>query len=252
MINLFGYYKVKLLSPERKEFYFFLKDLLGCKPKNIELYEVAMTHRSLSKKNSQNIAVNNERLEYLGDAILGAVVAEFLYNRFPAQDEGFLTQMRSKLVNRSFLTQLTQDVGLNKFVQSSINNDNTSSHIYGDAFEALIGALYLDQGYRKTRQFIVKRLLPSHVDLTQVAAANDNYKSQLIEWAQKNKKELKFNVNELPTRGNSKSEGFAASVSADGVRMGKGRGSSKKEAHQEAAKAALEKIEKEDVDNVFP
>ncbi|MFV0554967.1 MAG: ribonuclease III [Mangrovibacterium sp.] len=242
MISLFGP-NVKLFSPERKEFYFFLKNLFGCKPKNMDLYETAMTHKSSSKRDSQGKAVNNERLEYLGDAILGSIVAEFLYNRFPVQDEGFLTQMRSKLVNRSILTQLTQDIGLDIFIQSKINHKNTNSHIYGDAFEAIIGALYLDQGYRKTKQFIIKRLIPAHIDLKEVAESNDNYKSLLIEWAQKNKKELQFNTNEMPPLPNGAPAGFAASVMASGERLGKGRGASKKEAQQEAAKAAMEKIE---------
>ncbi len=251
MIKLFGN-KIKLFSPERKEFYFFLKKLLGCKPKNMELYETAMTHRSVSKLSSQNLPINNERLEYLGDAILGSIVAEFLYNRFPSQDEGFLTQMRSKLVNRTFLTQLTQNVGLDAFIQSNINHSNKSSHIYGDAFEALIGALYLDQGYRYTKDFVIKRLIPAHVNLNEVATNNSNYKSQLIEWAQKNKKELKFNTNELPASTNGKPAGFAASISCDGVKLGKGKGTSKKEAQQEAAKAAMECIQKEDISLHLP
>ncbi|MFV0289471.1 MAG: ribonuclease III [Mangrovibacterium sp.] len=237
--------KVKLFSPERKEFYFFLKNLLGYKPKNLELYETAMTHKSVVKLNSQNQAINNERLEYLGDAILGSVVAEFLYNRFPVQDEGFLTQMRSKLVNRAFLTQLTQDIGLSKFIQSKINQKSNSSHIYGDAFEATIGALYLDQGYRRTKEFIIKRLIPTHINLNEVTNVNDNYKSQLIEWAQKEKKELKFNTNELPINETNKTGGFAATIMCEGIRIGRGKGSSKKEAQQEAAKAALAKIEEE-------
>ncbi|MFV0366121.1 MAG: ribonuclease III [Mangrovibacterium sp.] len=251
MISLFGS-RVKLFSPKRKEFYFFLKEMIGCKPKNMELYETAMIHKSVSKISAQNIPINNERLEYLGDAILGSIVAEFLYNRFPAQDEGFLTQMRSKLVNRTFLTQLTQDIELDIFIQTNINTKNTNSHIYGDAFEAFIGALYLDLGYRCTKDFIVKRLIPNHVDLNEVASSNENYKSLLIEWAQKNKKELKFNTNELPSPNGGKSSGFAASVMSDGIRLGKGRGASKKEAQQEASKAALEKIQQEDISNILP
>lgn len=251
MIKLFGN-KMKLFSRKQEEFYFFLKDFFGYKPKNIELYETAMIHKSVSKLNAQNMAINNERLEYLGDAILGSIVAEFLYNRFPAQDEGFLTQMRSKLVNRSFLTQLTQDVGLATFIQTNINNKNTTSHIYGDAFEAIIGALYLDQGYSRTKDFIVKRLIPNHVDLNSIANNNENYKSQLIEWSQKNKKELSFNTNELPILSNGKSAGFAASITSDGVKLGKGRGISKKEAQQEASKAALERIKQEDISHILP
>ena len=140
--------------------------------------------------------VNNERLEYLGDAILGSIIAEFLYNRFPNQDEGFLTQMRSKLVNRSFLTELTYQIGLNTFIKSNTNNTAENSHIYGDAFEAIIGALYLDKGYKDTKEFITKKILPNYVDLNQVQHTNTNFKSQLIEWSQKHKKEINFETTE--------------------------------------------------------
>lgn len=248
---MFGLFlnKVKLLSPERKEFYFFLKRLIGYSPKSLGIYEVAMIHKSLSKQGLNNNLINNERLEYLGDAILGSIVAEFLYNRFPTQDEGYLTQMRSKLVNRAFLTQLAKNLGLDIYISSSINNHTKNSHIYGDAFEALIGALYIDHGYRKTKEFIIKRLIPSHIDLQAVENKNDNYKSQLIEWAQKNRKELQFHTNELPPLENGKMAGFAASITCEGSKLGKGKGLSKKEAQQNAAQVAYEKIISEELIN---
>jgi ribonuclease-3 len=233
--------QIKLFSSPRKEFYLFLRSLFNCSPVNIKLYETALTHRSASKTDSQGNWVNNERLEYLGDAILGAVIAEFLYNRFPNMDEGFLTQMRSKLVNRSFLTELTFQIGLNYYIESNTNNTDENSHIYGDALEAIIGALYLDKGYQVTRNFIIRKLLLQQVDLDVIQKTNTNYKSQLIEWSQKNKKEVDFSTVEN-TVGENKQPHFVSTVTIDNRVIGKGEGGSKKEAHQKASKVALGKL----------
>ncbi len=236
--------KIKLFSSTRKEFYLFLRSLFGIYPNNIHLYETALIHKSASKLDSQKNLVNNERLEYLGDAILGAVIAEFLYNRYPNQDEGFLTQMRSKLVNRSFLTELTFKIGLNNYIKSNTNSTAENSHIYGDALEAIIGALYLDKGYDISKQFIIKKLLSEYVDLELVQHTNTNYKSQLIEWSQKNKKEIDFNTTEHVS-GDNRSPIFKSVISIDGDVIAKGEGSSKKEAQQNASKKAIEKMKKD-------
>ncbi|PTN08783.1 ribonuclease-3 [Mangrovibacterium marinum] len=209
------------------------------------LYETALTHKSASKLDTQGNQVNNERLEYLGDAILGSIIAEFLYNRFPNQDEGFLTQMRSKLVNRSFLTDLTYQIGLNAYIRSNTNNTAENSHIYGDAFEAIIGALYLDRGYRVTKAFIVKKILPSYVDLNQVQHTNTNFKSQLIEWSQKNKQEINFETTEHLS-GDSKTPSFITVITSDGLPIGKGEGNSKKESQQNASHQAIKYLKKTD------
>ncbi len=235
--------KIKLFSTPRKEFYLFLKSLFGLSPNNLNLYETALTHKSASKIDSQGNMVNNERLEYLGDAILGSIIAEFLYNRFPNQDEGFLTQMRSKLVNRSFLTELTYQIGLNTFIKSNTNNTAENSHIYGDAFEAIIGALYLDKGYKDTKEFITKKILPNYVDLNQVQHTNTNFKSQLIEWSQKHKKEINFETTEH-LAGDSKNPSFITVISSDGVAIGKGEGNSKKESQQNASRQAINHLKK--------
>lgn len=237
--------KIKLFSSTRKEFYLFLKSLFGYFPQNITLYETALIHKSASKLDSQSNLVNNERLEYLGDAILGAVIAEFLYNRYPNQDEGFLTQMRSKLVNRTFLTELTFQIGLNNYIKSNTNNTLENSHIYGDALEAIIGALYLDKGYDVAKQFIIKRLLSEYVDLKQVQQTNTNFKSQLIEWSQKNKKEIDFKTTEH-LNANSHLPSFLAVITIDSNEvLGEGEGSSKKEAQQQASKNAIEHLQKD-------
>jgi ribonuclease-3 len=177
----------------------------------------------------------------LGDAILGAAIADFLYNRFPNQDEGYLTQMRSKLVNRSFLTQLTYQIGLNHFIQSNTTSTIESSHIYGDTLEALIGAIYLDRGYQDTKKFITRKLLNNYVNLVEVQNTNTNYKSQLIEWSQKNKKAVSFDTAD-ESKNDGKQPWFIATIEVDNELLGKGSGTSKKEAQQNASKVALDKI----------
>ncbi len=240
--------RIKLFSSSRKEFYLFLRSLLGFYPTNLRIYDIAVIHKSASKIDSQGNYVNNERLEYLGDAILGAAIADFLYNRFPNQDEGYLTQMRSKLVNRSFLTQLTYQIGLNHFIQSNTTSTIESSHIYGDTLEALIGAIYLDKGYPETKKFIIRKLLNNYVNLVEVQNTNTNYKSQLIEWSQKNKKAVAFDTVD-ESKNDGKQPWFIATIEVDDVLLGKGSGTSKKEAQQNASKVALDKITELSDDN---
>ena len=234
--------RIKLFSSSRKEFYLFLKDLLGFYPRNLKLYDLAFIHKSASTIDFQGKLVNNERLEYLGDAILGAIIADFLYNRFPQEDEGFLTKTRSKLVNRSFLTKLTYDMGLNVFIDANTTKNIDKSHIYGDALEALIGAIYLDQDYMTAKYFVTKRILSQFVDLNEIEQKDLNFKSQLIEWSQKSKRDLEFQTTEEINE-KTKQPKFTAVVIVDNQRIGQGSGTSKKEAQQNAAHEALEKIE---------
>lgn len=233
--------RVKLFSSSRKEFYLFLKNLLGFYPQNLKLYDLAFIHKSASTTDSQGNFVNNERLEFLGDAILGSIIADFLYNRFPQEDEGFLTKTRSKLVNRSFLTNLTFEMGLNVFIDSNMTKSIDKSHIYGDALEALIGAIYLDKNYQTAKFFVTKKILSQFVDLNEIEQNDSNFKSQLIEWSQKNKKEINFETTENSNE-NSKQPKFRAIVTINKQQIGKGTGTSKKEAHQEAAREALKKL----------
>ncbi len=233
--------RIKLFSSPRKEFYLFIKDLVGYYPGKLSFYDNAFTHRSASRTDSQGNVVNNERLEYLGDAILGAVIADFLYNRFPQEDEGFLTKMRSKLVNRSILTNLTYDMGLNVYIDSNATNSVDKSHIYGDALEALIGAIYLDRGYDVARYFIIKRIIPKYIDLYELEQSDSNFKSKLIEWSQKTKRLVRFETLEEYPNG-SKQPKFVSMVIIDNKETGKGTGSSKKEAQQNAAKDSLTKL----------
>lgn len=235
--------RIKLFSSPRKEFYLFLRELLGFFPSNLKLYDLAFIHKSASVYDSQGNMVNNERLEFLGDAILGAIIADFLYNRFPQQDEGFLTKNRSKLVNRSFLTRLTFDMGLNVFIDSNTIKNIDKSHIYGDALEALIGAIYLDTDYQTVKHFVTKKILLQFVNLNEIEQKDTNFKSQLIEWSQKNKKEIRFETSEEKGKNKEKQPLFVAKVKIGDNELGRGTGTSKKEAHQKAARETLKKLE---------
>jgi ribonuclease-3 len=235
-------YRIKLFSSPRKEFYSFIKETIGFTPLKLKLYDLAFIHKSASSVDLMGKPINNERLEYLGDAVLGAIVAEYLYNRFPRKDEGFLTQMRSRIVNRSFLTQLTFKLGLNHFVTSNTNSVNESSHIFGDVFEAFVGAIYLDGGYPGVKKFLIKKVLSIHVDLHEMEKNDNNFKSQLIEWGQKNKREVEFDTRENADTGNNKLP-FISIIRIDGQIVGKGEGYSKKEAQQNSACKALINLE---------
>ncbi len=234
-------YQIKLFSSPRKEFYSYIKNLTGHSPLKFKLYDIAFIHKSASYVDKMGNLVNNERLEYLGDAVLGTIVAEYLYNRFPFKDEGFLTQMRSRVVNRSFLTQLTFKMKLNRYVVSNANSVSESSHLFGDLLEAFIGAIYLDCGYAVTKQFVIKKIFNQHVDIQKMETVDNNYKSQLIEWGQKIKLEVEFK-----TIGNTDSSPekmpFVTEVWIDGKVLGRGEGYSKKEAQQNAAQKAIDKI----------
>lgn len=234
-------YKIKLFSSPRKEFYSYIRDLTGHSPIKFKLYDIAFIHKSASYVDKMGNVVNNERLEYLGDAVLGTIVAEYLYNRFPFKDEGFLTQLRSRVVNRSFLTQLTFKMKLNRYVISNANSVSESSHLYGDLLEAFIGAIYLDCGYAVTKQFVIKKIFNQHVDIQEMERNDNNFKSQLIEWGQKMKQEVEFKTVNNPDTGSEKMP-FISEACIDGKVMGKGEGFSKKEAQQNAAQQALEKL----------
>ncbi len=234
-------YRIKLFSSTRKEFYSFIKKISGFSPLKLKLYDIAFIHKSATSVDALGNAVNNERLEYLGDAVLGSIVADYLYNRFPGKDEGFLTQLRSRIVNRNFLTQLTFRMGLNQFVSSNTSSIKETSHIYGDVFEAFIGAIYLDNGYQAAKKFVIKKVLPEYVDIYELEKKNTNYKSQLIEWGQKNKKNIEFNTTNNPET-STKNPPFISQVLIEGEITGQGEGFSKKEAQQNAARIALTNI----------
>ena len=225
-------------SPQ-KTFYSRLIRILGFLPGKVGLYELAFIHKSASLTDSDGNPVNYERLEYLGDAVLGVIIAEFLYRRFPDRNEGFLTKMRSKIVNGEHLSLLTQQLGLNQLIDNRLQNEQANRHILGDTFEALVGAIYLDKGYQRTRRFVLKRVIGRFVDLAELEKNETNFKSQLIEWAQKNRKEITFYTDIEPydpTR-------FLSFVSIGDTLFGSGNGVSKKEAEQNAALETLRELE---------
>lgn len=231
---------IKLFFFPRREFYGLLSDFLGFEPSKPDLYELAFIHKSATIQ-KDGYGLNNERLEYLGDAILGAVIADILYKYFPNKDEGFLTQIRSKIVSRESLNKLALKIELHKHVVSNVNLNN-NKHIYGDAFEALIGAIYLDQGYEKTRTYIEDRVFREHINLEEVVTVETNFKSKLIEWAQKNKKDVYFDTHEGGVDKALRLPLFTSDVEVEEVKMGSGKGTSKKEAQQAAAQEALTRI----------
>lgn len=218
---------------------------MGFVPRNKGLYRLALLHKSASKLTSNGVVLNYERLEFLGDAVLGAIVAELLYKFFPNQDEGFLTRVRSNIVSRESLNDLAIHIGLDKDVVAK-SDISHNKHIYGDVFEAFIGAIFLDQGFDHTRRFIEKFIFPNYFDIKGLVAQDKNYKSRLIEWGQKNKIVLQFNTVDTNNRRNR----FRCTISIGEEEKGKGYGTSKKEAEQNAAKLVILNIQKEAEGNV--
>lgn len=207
-------------------------------PGHVKLYERAFIHKSINQNNNSGIAINNERLEYLGDAILGSVIAEHLYKEYPEENEGFLTKMRSKIVNGENLGALAEKMDLIPLIKTQTSGEHTLKHISGDALEAFIGAIFIDKGYAKTRRFILNNMLVKHIDLTELEKVENNYKSQLIEWGQKNRRTVCFYTDIEPydpTR-------FISYVSIGDNLYGSGTGISKKEAEQMAANETLKEL----------
>jgi len=232
----------KYFSPN-KELLSSIKNIFGFYPSNLFLYQLAFRHKSAPSKIVQGRKISNERLEYLGDAILGSVVATYLFKKYPTKDEGFLTKMRSKIVSRSSLNQLALKLGFKKFIQSKGSNLTKSKSIFGNAFEAFIGALYLDKGYSFTEKVIVNRIINLHFDLDQLEKEDKNYKSRLIEWSQKNKRLLEYKLqNDTESK---PGKFYSVDVEIDGEKISDGQGYSIKEAEQNGARKALNSINEE-------
>lgn len=231
----------KLLFAPDKTFKKNLKHILGFLPRNFRLYQLAFVHKSASQVLFNNIMVNNERLEFLGDAVLDTLIAEFLFHKFPDEDEGFLTRMRSKIVNRDNMNIIAIKLGISNMVISKTTNENHKS-IYGDALEALFGALYLDKGYQYAKRIIIERIVENHINLHILLETETDFKSRIIEWAQKNKKAVNFTSFEETNDQNHTSVFIAHLIIGDEV-YGRGSGNTKKEAEQNAARQAIKLIE---------
>lgn len=236
---------MKLIAPLKgliskdKKLTNFIKNVFGYYPENILVYKLALCHRSAATEIIKGVKISNERLEYLGDAILSAVIADFLFRKFPNKDEGFLTEMRSRIVSRDHLNKLAEKLGFGKFIITA-NGSNLYRSMNGDAFEAFIGAAYLDKGYNFTKKVIVNRIIKFHIDMDDVESRDQNFKSKLIEWAQREKKQMEFTVIEEEGSGYKKQYVVAAMV--DQVSYGTGRDYSIKKAEQHAAEKAMQFI----------
>lgn len=225
-------------SPER-QYIRSLKNILGFLPGNINLYRLAFRHKSAANSVINGLKNSNERLEFLGDAVLGAIIADLLFKKFPYRDEGFLTEMRSKIVNRNFLNQLSRKIGLGELIEFEGRTSNQyikQSSLYGDAFEALIGAIYLDKGFQFTQSFIISRIVKNHVDIDQLERTETNFKSKLIEWCQRNGKEVVFEQIESPAE--EKGKLFSVKVLIASEEYGFGQDFTKKNAEKIAAEKA--------------
>ncbi|MDL2212617.1 ribonuclease III [Bacteroides sp. OttesenSCG-928-D19] len=233
--------KIRLLFCKDKESYFCFYRILGFFPRNIEVYNQALLHKSSSVRSEKGKPVNNERLEFLGDAILDAVIGDIVYRRFEGKREGFLTNTRSKIVQRETLNKLAVQIGLDKLIKYSARSSSHNSYMYGNAFEAFIGAIYLDRGYDVCKKFLEERIVGRYIDLDQLARKEMNFKSKLIEWCQKNKVVVSFELIEQ-TLDKDSNPIFQTEVLIEGLSAGHGVGYSKKESQQNAAQMALKRI----------
>lgn len=217
-----------------KQFYAAIDNMFGFVPNNIELYKVALIHKSASVELEDGSHINNERLEFLGDAVIESVTSDYLFIEFPDRDEGFLTQVRSKMVSRQSLNRIASAIGLDKHVISNAAGNSTQKHIYGDAFEAMMGAIYLDQGYDFVNRLLINRIFANYLSLDDLLQSETDFKSRLIEWCQKNRYSIEFRTSNDSSQGSSR-PGFQSVVYVDGIAVGHGHGDSKKAAEQNAA-----------------
>lgn len=243
--------EIRLLFRKDKESYLCFYKILGFYPRNIEIYQQALLHKSSSVK-AKGRLLNNERLEFLGDAILDAVVADIVYKRFEGKREGFLTNTRSKIVQRETLNQIAVKIGLDKLIKYTTRQSSHNSYMCGNAFEALVGAIYLDRGYETCKFFMEERIIKPYLNLEKLSRKEVNFKSKLIEWGQKNKFLIEFNLLEQ-TVDEQQNPVFETQVVVEQVPAGQGKGYSKKESQQEAAHETLNKIKNDPqfIDAIF-
>lgn len=233
--------KIRLLFRKDKEPYLCFYKMLGFYPRNIEIYQQALLHKSSSIKAGKGRLLNNERLEFLGDAILDAIVADIVYKKFEGKREGFLTNTRSKIVQRETLNRVAVEIGLDKLIKYTTRQSSHNSYMCGNAFEALIGAIYLDRGYRVCKKFMEERIINQYLNLEKISRKEVNFKSKLIEWSQKNKFCVEFNLIEQ-SLDSDQNPIFETQITVENIPAGTGKGYSKKESQQEAAHATLTKI----------
>jgi len=217
-----------------------IKNIAGITPSNLALYRLATLHSSISKENGTGFKESNERLEYLGDAVLGAAVADYLFKKFPFKDEGFLTEIRSRIVNREALNLLARRIGVANIVQYDSKNSHLQQVILGNTLEAIVGAIYLDKGFLRCKKFVIDKLIAPNYDLDALINSNPNFKSKIIEWAQREGKDVKFEILDVKKGRNHKE--FTARVIVNSEPMGTGFGNNKKKAEQDAALKTCEML----------
>ena len=245
--------RIKLPFREEKELFSSLYEVMGFYPQNISYYKQALMHKSIGKRNEKGKPLNNERLEFLGDALLSAVVGHIVYDHFPGKREGFLTNTRSKLVSRDTLGKLAEEMGLKRLIVTSGQSNSHNSYVAGNAFEALVGAIYLDQGYDGVMRFMKKRILARLINIDKVAYKEVNFKSKLLEWSQKNRVRMEYQMKKQEMDKESGSPVFKFQVFIEGVPGESGKGFSKKEAQQLASEATLKRLKREPqfIDAIF-
>ena len=243
---------IKLPFRKEKELFSSLYEILGFYPHHIEYYRQALMHKSIGRRNDKGKPLNNERLEFLGDAILDAIVGHIVYSQYEGKREGFLTNTRSKLVSRETLGKLANEMGLSQLLLSAGRSNSHNSYVNGNAFEALVGAIYLDRGYDACMWFWQNRVLGKYINLDKVAFKEVNFKSKLLEWSQKNKVRMEYRMLKQKTDDNG-SPIFSFQVVIEGIEGERGSGYSKKEAQQLASKETLQKLKREPqfVDAIF-
>ena len=224
-------------SEQDGDFFWGMTKILGFKPKKIAIYKKAFIHRSVNEKDEMGNPMNYERLEFLGDSMLGTIISRHLYDEVPEGDEGYLTKMRSKIVSRKHLNELGKDLGLIGFVKSRIPKSHFGENIHGNVFEALVGAIYLDRGYKYCEKFITNRVIEPYVDIEQLEGKVISYKSLVIEWCQKQKKSFDYEV--YDDTGNDALKHFAVKLTIANKVMAKARATSKKKAEEKASKRAF-------------
>ena len=218
-----------------------IKNIAGLTPSNLALYRLATMHSSLSRESGNGgFKESNERLEYLGDAVLGAAVADYLFKKFPFKDEGFLTEIRSRIVNREALNLLARKIGVGNIVQYDAKNAHLQQVILGNTLEAIVGAIYLDKGFIRCRKFVFDKLIAPNYDLDLIVNSDSNFKSKIIEWAQREGNEVKFEIVDVKKGRNHKE--FTAQVIINGEPKGTGYGNNKKKAEQDAALKTCEML----------
>ena len=245
--------RLRLPMQDDKELRRSLRQIMGFYPRHIEHYKIALTHKSSGQRNDKGKPLNNERLEFLGDAMLDAVVGHIVFERFKGKREGFLTNTRSKLVSRDSLGKLAHEMGLDELIQSKGQQQRShNSYMAGNAFEALVGAIYLDQGYDAVRRFMERRILKQMVNIDKVAYKEVNFKSKLLEWTQKNRVRMEYKMLKQ-SKDDKGSPIFGFQVFIEGVEGGKAQGYSKKEAQQLSSKETLERLRREPqfIDSIF-